>query len=385
MRVLAVSDAFTPGVRGGNTRHLINTVSRLGPRLSFWVLTRDHDVGSTSSYDAPSDCWLDAGHARVLYATRAGRSPRRLARAIAEARPDVILLNSVFSRLAFRVLVLHRMGVIRRVPILLGPEGELQTGALALRRARKRALLFTAWRCGLYRDVTWRATTGDEADDIRRVMGGDARIALAPVICAVPAERPRRPIEKQPGLVRLTYVSRITPKKNLLFLLHLLDGFAHQVELDIVGPVEDRAYWAACRAVMERVQPPVRVQHLGEAAPGEVHEAFSRAHASVLPTLGENFGFAILESLAAARPVVISPHTPWRQLAERRAGWDIPLEREAWRAVIELLVCMDATEYRRWADGALAVAREHAVHDRAVEQLETALYRLAESATGDAR
>jgi len=44
------------------------------------------------------------------------------------------------------------------------------------------------------------------------------------------------------------------------------------------------------------------------------------------PTLGENFGHVIFESLAAGVPVLVSDQTPWRDLDQRGAGWVRSLE-----------------------------------------------------------
>jgi glycosyltransferase involved in cell wall biosynthesis len=297
----------------------------------------------------------------------------------------VILLNSTFSRLAIRILGLRRLGLIGRVPVLLGPEGEWQPGALRHHAVRKRLFLAAAAFGGLYRDVTWRATTPDEAADIRRVVGASARIIVAPVVDSGEAPRSPAPLAKTSGSVRLVYLSRITPKKNLLFLLRLLDGVSCRLDLDIVGPVDDPAYWATCRSVIDRIRPPVHVRHLGEVAPEDVPACLGRAHASVLPTFGENFGFVILESLKAGRPVLVSPHTPWHDLAACRAGWEMPLEPAAWITVLHQLAAMDQEEFDRWSAGALARAGQHAADDDAAERLEAALRETVAGAHGGAR
>jgi glycosyltransferase involved in cell wall biosynthesis len=338
------------------------------------VLTRDRDIGDDHSYDRPLDRWLDDGSAQVFYASPASLAASALSRALAEARPDVVLTNSVFSRLAIRVLVLRRLGRVPRWPVLLGPEGEFHEGALAQRGGRKRAYLRAAGAAGLWRGVTWRATSADEAADIRRLIGPDAPIAVAPVI--PPAVAPAAPvtIEKQPGSAALVYLSRVTPKKNLLFLLECLHRAALPVSLDIVGPVDDGEYWARCQAAMARMTPAVQVRYLGEARPDAVPGHFARAHASVLPTLGENFGFAVLESMMAGRPVLVSTETPWRGLVQRQAGWDVPLDdTDGWVRALTTLVDMDAGDYAAWVAGARAMADRHQQDDDAPARLEQAL------------
>jgi glycosyltransferase involved in cell wall biosynthesis len=51
-------------------------------------------------------------------------------------------------------------------------------------------------------------------------------------------------------------------------------------------------------------------------------------HALFLPTLNENFGHSIVESLMSGCAVIISDQTPWRDLERYRAGFDLPLKEE---------------------------------------------------------
>ena len=78
-----------------------------------------------------------------------------------------------------------------------------------------------------------------------------------------------------------------------------------------------------------------------------------------LPTLGENYGHAIVEALCAGLPVLISDTTPWRKLSEINIGWDIPLESgEEFVRVIEMLAELSANEYLDMRVGVLNWAKE---------------------------
>jgi glycosyltransferase involved in cell wall biosynthesis len=76
-----------------------------------------------------------------------------------------------------------------------------------------------------------------------------------------------------------------------------------------------------------------------------------------LPSLGENFGHVIVEALSAGCPILISDRTPWRGLAERGVGWDLPLEDPAgFRGVIDACCVEEFEERRRRAELASAWA-----------------------------
>ena len=80
----------------------------------------------------------------------------------------------------------------------------------------------------------------------------------------------------------------------------------------------------------------------------------------ILPTLGENFGHAIYEALGTGTPVIISNTTPWKNLEERKAGWDISLNnQEKFIEVLNRCYEMDNDEYKKWSEGAYNYAKEY--------------------------
>nr|WP_277351240.1 glycosyltransferase family 4 protein [Micromonospora sp. HNM0581] len=120
--------------------------------------------------------------------------------------------------------------------------------------------------------------------------------------------------------LRLVFISRISPMKNLLLALTAVRQVTEAVSLDIYGPIEDRQYWARCQSMINTMPANVEVGYRGELAPDQVRPTFNGYDASLLPTLGENFGHVILESLAASCPVICSDRTPWSDLIEAGGG-----------------------------------------------------------------
>jgi glycosyltransferase involved in cell wall biosynthesis len=49
-------------------------------------------------------------------------------------------------------------------------------------------------------------------------------------------------------------------------------------------------------------------------------------HFLLMPSFHENYGHAIAESLLNLCPIIISDHTPWKNLSSHNIGWDIALE-----------------------------------------------------------
>jgi glycosyltransferase involved in cell wall biosynthesis len=359
--ILVLTGYYLPGSNaGGPIRSIANMVERLSDEFSFRIVAPDHDVGDRSAYEAiRRDVWQTVGKAEVLY-----MSPARLRRGglldLVRSTPhDLLYLNSFFHP-AFTLAPLgaRRVGAIACMPTLIAPRGELSPGALSLKAYKKRPFIGISRLAGLYRGVHWHATSPDEIGDIGRTVGeGRAIVHLAPNLTAAPREPAPAPAHKRPGELRLVFMSRINAKKNLLFALQTLSRVTGEVRFDVIGPIEDAAYWQRCRAAIAQLPSNVRVNHLGALDHDHVHDALATYHAFYLPTLGENHGHAIVEAMASGLPVLISDRTPWRGLRDQQVGVDLDLAQvHAFVAALDAFAAMDEATMAAWS----AAARSYA-------------------------
>jgi glycosyltransferase involved in cell wall biosynthesis len=177
----------------------------------------------------------------------------------------------------------------------------------------------------------------------------------------------------------VAFLSRISPKKNLLGAIEMLHGAPGTVRFNIFGPKEDKDYWRRCLGAIARLPPNVTVADHGALGIGEVSEAFRENHVLLFPTHGENFGHVIVEALQAGVPVLVSDRTPWRDLATERAGWDLPLDRpDLFRKCLSELIAMGAAEFETWSHGARRYGLARANDASAVERYR-ALFRSVKS------
>jgi glycosyltransferase involved in cell wall biosynthesis len=181
---------------------------------------------------------------------------------------------------------------------------------------------------------------------------------------AVVAHRP-----KSAGSLRATFISRIARKKNLLGAIDLLRGISGDVVFDVYGPAEDPQYLRECQAAMTTLPPNVRARYAGALEYDEIAPAFARYDVFLFPTLGENFGHVLIESLAAGCPVAVSDRTPFRDLEARKAGWVVPLEEpDRYRRVLESCAAMEADEHARMSNAAREYARRVIEDPTPIEQ-----------------
>jgi glycosyltransferase involved in cell wall biosynthesis len=372
IKILAIIDYYIPGFKaGGPQRTLQYLVDSLGNEFEFRILTRDRDLGDADRYaEVRVDSWNPVGKSSVFYTPASRLSLTRLRRLLRDTAYDVLYLNSLFSpTFTQKILLLRRLGLLGKQPVILRPRGELNKGALAIKSGRKRAYLAATKLLGLYDGLIWHASTEHEVNDVRRHFGPRSRVIVAPNLSTAADAPQRPPREKTKGHLKLVFLSRISYKKNLAGALRMLGALQGRVEMNVYGPIEDAAYWSECQAIAESLPDHITVQYHGLVPPSRVGEIFGSHHLFLFPTFGENFGHVIFEALAAGCPIVLSDQTPWRGLQEKGCGWDFPLhEAEAFRSCLQECVDMDATQFNDLSRGARDCALHYARHSGGLEQ-----------------
>jgi glycosyltransferase involved in cell wall biosynthesis len=330
--VLMTCGVFDPGFRGGGkARAVVQAVDSVSEHVELTLVTQDRDVGFTEPYPGLSGRWTTRRLARAFYLnTRSARQWLYLWQALRRSRFDLLHVNSLWAPSFTVVPVLAaKLGFIQARRILLSPHGELSPGALSLKRRKKRAFLALWGRLLRRLDVTWHATTEMEAREITAVLPW-ARVMVHHLQVPLP-EEPIPPTASHES-ARLVYIGRVSPKKNLELVLHALQYVSLPVEFHIHGPVEDAAYWSRCQSLIRRLPDNVTVQYRGTIPhyPGEtdpvrdVLRTFSQYDAFVFPTLSENFGYIVAESLSASCPVICSDSTPWDEVISHGGGVILP-------------------------------------------------------------
>jgi glycosyltransferase involved in cell wall biosynthesis len=365
--VLVFCDFYLPGFKsGGGMWTVVNLVDRFHDRYEFFVVTRNYESkGDTTPYTSVrTGAWNEVGNAKVFYLSKEHFSTRQFVALFSEVRPDLVFLNSALSLPVVRFLTVRRKKIIPPVPVVLAPCGEFSSGALSIKPMKKKLFLAWANTVGLYKDVVWKASFDSEADEIRKTVKGKTNIMVAPDLAPRTILRDlqleRKP-SKSPGSAKFVFLSRITSKKNLLYFIERLAEVKHgNVELEILGPVEDNDHWQQCLAAVKLCPPNVRVHAKAEFVPYDQGlEHMVNSHFFVLPTLGENFGYVLIESLAAGTPILVSDKTSWDQLEKNGIGWATPLEDEgAWQKAINRCVDMDQEEFSRMSAAARRFAMD---------------------------
>jgi len=366
LEALVFSGLYLPGFKGGGPIKTIkNLFEQAGDEITFKLITSDRDLGDISPYTSV-ECgtWNQIGKAFVLYAQPGKTGYAQVVQELRAKDYDLVYLNSFFSpRFSFFPLILAK---VLRKKVVIAPRGEFSEGALALKFLKKR-LFITAYRLlGLHRHTVFQVSSEFEAEDVRRALGSRVDTRIAENIGAQEfAEQLQR---RTSGPLKAVFVSRISPKKNLLAALEMLQKVQQPLSYEIYGPIEDRDYWHECEKAIAALPPHIQVHHRGTLHPDEVVKTLKNYDVFFFPTKGENYGHVIAEALCAGLPILIANTTPWRNLQNLGIGWDLSLnDPDAFSAALDHLAIMPAEKHFNIRQNVLAWAKNKFTQRDAIE------------------
>jgi hypothetical protein len=360
--ILVFYEYFLPGYKaGGPVQSLANLIMLLKKKYAVYVITTRYDLHAEIPYTAAipntwNEVMFNSGFMQVWYAKDpVSLRMHDIKKIVEEIKPDFIYLNGIYTfSFVFKPLLFSFFNQQKyNYQLVVCPRGMLQQGALAVKSAKKK-IYFSVMKFVLRKlRINWHATTVDEEKDIRSFIGNNEKIITAENIPKKPLESIPF-IEKKKNELKLVFLSLITEKKNLYFLIQLIQSLSIPVELHIIGPVKDEAYWKRCKDAIGNNK---NIKYCGDVVAEEVQETFSGYHGLILPTKGENFGHAIYESLSTGRPVITSCFTPWNNLEKDNAGWNIEIDNFAAGSIIlQQLYKMEQGEYDKMCEAAFTKA-----------------------------
>lgn len=338
---------FFPGTKYGGPPVSIKNFCELVSNCDIYIVTTNHDLNDKNTYENLKSGWNNLnGKAKILYLGDEDFNYRHFKKIFLEVKPDLVYLQSLFEGCVLPSLKLAKKNAI---PVFLAPRGEVCDGAFSRKKTKKLVYIFYLKFFGLLQNVFFQATSSEELDSIKSRLNVSEKMIF--MLGNIPSNPTNVVLERKRGTndyIRIVFVSRIHPKKNLLYSLSILSTASRKIDFDIYGPIEDTEYWEKCVAVMKKMPPNIRVNYRGFLEHNAVQSTLSEYDLFLFPTLSENYGHVIMESLSAGTPVLISDNTPWNDLEDYHAGWSVSLsDQEKFKRIInEFPMSKLRNEYR---------------------------------------
>jgi len=361
-KILIYIRYYLPGYKsGGPVRSISNMVHALNHKYEFYIICLSNDYGEKEAYKNVSEMsWRDIGGAKILHLNKYSILFATYLNIVRSLEPDIVYFNSFLD--PFFTFIQLRYYLKKEKKVIIAPRGELTPGALSLSKLRKKLYIYLFKKSSSFKKIIWHATTKNELNQISLNVAVDCRkIHIANNIPFIDNfdykyNFPYKEVNK----LRIVFLSRISPVKNLAYILDVLKTCNLNIVFDIYGPIGDKNYWNQCKKKITILPKTISVNYFDSVSHNHVRETLSGYNLFVLPTLGENFGHAIFEALSLGIPVLISDRTPWTDIVNKSNYGAISLSNpERYIDFIKKLSMMDNSEFINLQLYAAKVFSEH--------------------------
>lgn len=380
--ILVVTGGYFPGVDfGGIATSRYNFSEALGDDYDVAIVTRNHDYKTSTPYENVKDGWNLLGKGRVLYLSDDDFCEESFLKIIEETNPIIVYLSGTITSYFYFNKGAISAAKKKNVPVLLTPDGDVCTNAMRIKPLKKFAAAAFCRFTGAFKDVWFQPTSPIEVTNLPKYLGiKKERITLLPNL---PSQAmAREGYEKQKGSLRLVFASRIHSVKNLYYALERISTLSVPVTFDIYGSMEDESYWRECEKYISTMPKNISVSYKGRLDAVDARSIARGYDAFILPTLSENYGYAIEEALLCGCPVIISKGTtPWDDV-DGRGGFAGDLNSpDSFVAELDRIAGMDTEEYREYTRNLNEYIKEKLSYEKLVSDYKALIEKVAGSRT----
>jgi len=371
-KILIFIDWFLPGYKaGGPIRSVANLTDHLSGEFEFFIVTRNSDYLENTPYpNIKANQWVKhSENINVYYFSKEQLNIKNIRNVVAELSFDSVYINGIYSFYfsLFPVYLLEKTAV----KVIVASRGMLSEHSFSSKNLKKKIFIFLANILGFYKNVIFHVTNKKEKKEVSKTIHKPKGFIIAPNLPSKIKESFKKKRVKKESVLKLLSIARISKEKNILYALQVLTdtNYSGKIKFDIYGSVYQQDYWKKCLEIIKSLPANIAIKYKGEINNNIVLKTLQNYHFLFLPTLGENFGHSILESFSAACPVIISDQTPWRNLEEKKIGWDIALaDTDKFVKTIQYCINMGQEEYNQLSSNAYEFAKSFASNPEIIEQ-----------------
>ena len=238
---------------------------------------------------------------------------------------------------------------------ILSVRGMLHPGALSQKSIKKKIFLYFLKSIKIQKRILFHATDENEKNYILKIFGEKTKIVIAENYPNIHTNT-FKPAKQKNSLI-LVSVALVSPMKNHLLILNSLKLCKANIEYHIIGAIKDKNYWNLCLKEIEEMPDHIKMIYHGEKEPGEIINYLKKCHVFILPSKSENYGHAIIEALSAGKPIITSKNTPWNNLENSGAGFNVDLDSNSIIDSIDFFVNQNQETYDIYSNNAAAYAK----------------------------
>lgn len=354
---------------GGPITSIENIVNTCCDEFEFYIICYNHDFNDKTPFNVELNKWIKVGNASVMYVEQGylDYSFKRIRGLLQSLQPDLIWFSGILTpnNKIVTAYIAKRIGC----PVLFSPRGELSAERVKIKGYKKIPYLRLIEKLGIYNHCFFHGTSDDEIEGIHKYFNPDKKHIFRAANISIAQQPEMVKINKNKGELKVLFFSRIHEVKNLLFGVQCLSKCKNTIVFDVYGPIESESYWNACVEIAKNAPSNIKMNYGGILDYTNKSMTIQQHHCFLFPTLNENYGHVIAESLANSRPIILSKGTtPWDDL-NGKAGIVIDLSNpDGFTKALDHIAEMDQVEFNALVNETKQYFVDKTADDDAVEK-----------------
>tara|TARA_B110000483_G_scaffold166533_1_gene197048 strand:- start:51 stop:1184 length:1134 start_codon:yes stop_codon:yes gene_type:complete len=353
-KILIFIDWYLPAYKaGGPIISVKNIIEHLSTKFDFYIVTSNLDIDNFEVVDKSDlNKWISKNGYSIIYLNNKNQNISFYKEIVDNLNPSIVYLNSFFS-FKFSILPILASRNNKSISkIILAPRGMLGKGAIKIKWLKKFLFIKTMNFINFYSNIDWHASTNNESIEIKNLFGNNSKISVAQNLSGFKYSKFKAHKVKH-GFLKVLFVSRISEKKNLLFLIESINlcENKNQINLTIIGFQQDKTYFKLCSDLLDKYQ--ISYEFLGSIPHNQLSNYYLSSDIFCLPTLHENYGHVITEALSFGLPILISRNTPWTELEDKQIGFDLPLVYSLFSSKIDFFYSLSDDSFSDYSKNAI--------------------------------
>ena len=338
MKILWVTGSFFPTNSGGMDT-IMHWIARCLKKQNVNLTLLTSDEGTNGKVE--SNRWHQTDFGNIKYVpTRIHYFPIRLIAAAFKSllKHDNVHLCNIFYPSSIAVVTL---AVLLNKKVIWSVHGELDPWAIKHRAYKKKPFL---WFINFFlkNQVVFHTTCQEESNYVKNIFGQKTKTLLLTNYILLPKK------EQIPTQKYLLFVGRIHPKKGLDRLMNALAASTlfrdSNYILKVVGDY-DNEHGRELITLSNQLKLNKKIQFLGKKEGVEKFQLFAGAYFTIMPSITENFGMVVVESMSQGTPVIASTGTPWQVLEKEHAGLWVAPQTKALTNSIDKILALNQSDY----------------------------------------
>lgn len=249
------------------------------------------------------------------------------------SKNDIVHLHGLWGLFLLKIFIISKLKGAR---IVLSPHGMLEKEALKSSKIKKKVAWILYQRFIVRKSDLIIVNSERERNNCKSFFDGLSVVVIPNGVNPMFGE-----YDNSRSKPYILFLSRLDPIKGLPILFEAWAKIQNKrnFELVICGN-GDKQYVTFLKGLISKLNLAENTFMLGSVSGEYKWSIIQNANCFILPSYSENFGIAVAEALYSGIPVVVSNNTPWNNLADLGIGWNVDVDVDNIKLVLEDVINM---------------------------------------------